>query len=372
MLYIDVPTREEFLALSDMRFDACISIYLPTSPLKQDREASRVQLASAIKETIRHLEEAKFDKRRLNLLEDQLVSILEDEDFWHFHACSLAILATPDSLRTYRLANDVSYHVDIADRFYLKPLLRAITFPHSAYILALSENEVRLIEFFADVPPEEVKVADMPKDAASAVGKEPLDSHFNSRRIHGAEGKKIRLTQYTRKIDSVLRPTLNGSGSPLLLACTEPLGSIYRSTNSLSNLLAEGVLSSPDLMSMSELVAHARPLLDSHYQTKLDEIEVLFDRRGSQRRTVFELDDVARAATFGVIDTLLFDVDATVPGSIDDQGKITFAEQDNSKTYGVIGEIVKRALESNARVLAVSKSDIPHGGQLAAILRHPL
>jgi hypothetical protein len=48
-----------------------------------------------------------------------------------------------------------------------------------------------------------------------------------------------------------------------------------------------------------------------------------------------------------------------------------FAEDDGS-SYGVVDEIVRRALLTGGRVLAVRGEDVPGGGPVAAILRHPL
>jgi hypothetical protein len=42
MLYVDIPTLPEFKALATVRGDACVSIYLPTTPLPQaQRSAAR-------------------------------------------------------------------------------------------------------------------------------------------------------------------------------------------------------------------------------------------------------------------------------------------------------------------------------------------
>ena len=81
----------------------------------------------------------------------------------------------------------------------------------------------------------------------------------------------------------------------------------------------------------------------------------------------------ARAATYGAIETLLVDMDAVVPGTIDDQtGSITFAAAAGATTYGVVDEIAGRALAGGARVLGVRKADLPGSGKLAAILRYPI
>ncbi|WP_245295198.1 hypothetical protein [Manganibacter manganicus] len=97
-----------------------------------------------MREAQSQLQDAGFDKRRLAALLESLSDLLDDDEFWRFQANSLAVFATPDTIRAYRLANDLTSMVQVSDRFHLKPLLRAVTFPHSAFILALSENAVRL------------------------------------------------------------------------------------------------------------------------------------------------------------------------------------------------------------------------------------
>jgi hypothetical protein len=145
MLYVDIPTRSEFATLSTARADACVSIYLKTTPVTQDVASSRIEFGNLMREAQPQLQDAGFDKRRLAALLESLSDLLDDDEFWRFQANSLAVFATPDTIRAYRLANDLTSMVQVSDRFHLKPLLRAVTFPHSAFILALSENAVRLV-----------------------------------------------------------------------------------------------------------------------------------------------------------------------------------------------------------------------------------
>ena len=158
MLYVDIPTLPEFKALAIVRGDACVSIYLPTTPLPQDSVVSRTQLKPFGKAALDQLDEAGCDKRRQASIGDHLAQIEEDDEFWRFQAHSLAVLLTPETMRTFRLPNRLTAMVEVSDRLHLKPLIRAITFPHEAFVLALSENTVRLVEVFADLPPQQVTV----------------------------------------------------------------------------------------------------------------------------------------------------------------------------------------------------------------------
>jgi hypothetical protein len=68
---------------------------------------------------------------------ESLDDLADDDEFWAEQAHSLAVFATPELLRTYRLPNRLENAVEVADRFYVKPLLRAVTFPQAGFVLAL-------------------------------------------------------------------------------------------------------------------------------------------------------------------------------------------------------------------------------------------
>jgi len=371
MLYVDIPTGPEFKSLNRARADACVSIYLETTPLSQQADQGRIELGNLARTAREQLEANGFDKRRLADLMEHIDDVIADDDFWRLQANSLAVLATPDFIRTYRLANSLTPTVQVSDRFHIKPLLRAITFPHSAFVLALSENAVRVVEVFSDLPPQPVSVPNLPKSAADAIGQATLKSASQSTRVHGLEGQNTRLKQYARRVDEALRAVLSGRHTPLILAATGRLANVYRSVNSYPELIENGIDTSPDRMSESELANAARPVLDGHYQDELGALKALFAERESQGRATTDMSDAARAATYGAVEALLVDIDSVVPGTIDEtSGEVTFAEAEGASSYGIVDEIAGRALNSGAKVLGVRREDLPRDGELAAILRY--
>ena len=371
MLHVDLPTQPEIKSLARTRGDACVSLYLPTTTLSQETDRDRLALKNLALEAAASLEAAGVDKRQIWPITEQLEDLVDDDAFWRLQSRSLAVFVTPESLRTFRLPNNLQQMVQVSDRFHLKPLFRAITFPHEAIVLALSVGGVRVVEVFADLAPHEVRVAGLPKNAMDAVGKATIGHRSPSGRIHGSEGEKVRLRQYARAVDQALRPVLAGRETPVILAATRPVDDVFRSVCTYPHLVAQQITTSPDNLSNRELAQGARPLLDEIYDDELKSLLELFETRKAQGRATTDLASAARAATFGAIDALLVDIDEIVPGWVDEtDGSIRFAEEGNAKAYGIVDEIAGRAMENGAKVLGVRKADLPDGAHLAAILRY--
>ena len=109
------------------------------------------------------MKDAGVDRRRIALLEEHLGRLSGAEqqnsddnkyryrhrepsevidEFWSSQANGLAVLATPETMRTFRLPERLKAVAEVADRFHLTPLIRAMTSPHEAYVLALAEESI--------------------------------------------------------------------------------------------------------------------------------------------------------------------------------------------------------------------------------------
>ena len=166
---------------------------------------------------------------------------------------------------------------------------------------------------------------------------------------------------------------LNGVDVPLILAATDPLDSIFRSVSTYPHLAPTTIAGNPEATTDTDLVARARAVLDELYASELDTIHELYRRRASEHCAAADIVDVARAATFGAVDTVLVDIDEIVPGVVDEEtGNVTFVEGSDAVSYGVVDEIARRVWLNGGRVLAVRRDDIPGGGSVAAILRYPI
>jgi len=366
-LYTDIPTRSEIDALWEAGPRAAISLYLETRP-DSSGEAERIAYKNAVREALSQLDPA--DLEDLAGLADEL-TILEDEeadDFWRYQARTLAVFATPSSLHTFRLPNRLTPAAVGGSRFLVRPLLRAVTFPQTAYVLALAQGSVRLLETLPEIDAREVRLPGMPADVASAVGKSSIRGRSPIRRVQGSEGQKLRMAQYARLVDGGLRGMLSGQSVPLVVAATEPLASIFRAHCSYPHLVPRSVASNPEGRGDGELVAAAREVLDGWYADQLEEQKARFVESTSQGRASSDVADVARFATRGAVESLFLDIDTALAGGVDERGEVTFSEYEGASD--VLDEIARRAWLSGARLFAIRKEDMPGGASVAATLRY--
>jgi hypothetical protein len=391
MLHIDIPTLAEFKALAQIKGKTCVSLYLPTSPLGTNAKFNRTAFKDLAKEALSQLKEAGVDKNKIIAFEEQFDHLagdgydVQDEDkirkrqrakpdpiesFWHYQANGLAVLSSPDIMRMFRLPNPPKPLAQVADRFYLTPLIRVMTTPHDIFVLALAEESVRLIHAFANFPPERLQVPGLPRNAEEATRRPSFHVRAPRRRLQNLEGEKVLLHQYVRKVEQAVHSALAGQDKPLVLAAEEPLASMFRSVNTYPKLADEMIEGNPDLVTDAELEDKAIPILDRLYSRELEAVIALYDQLKPRRATT-DVSYAAHAATAGAVDQLLVDLDAVVPGLVSDlDGSVTYSASDDAETYSVVDEVARRALYSGARVLGARKEELPDRAPLTAILRY--
>ena len=229
MLHIDIPTLPEFKALAAVKGEICVSLYVLTEPSRLCERQNRIALKDLTAQALRQLKEAGVDKHRITSFEEQfgrLVGTDSNEpeldkirklqnrkrdpldEFWKFQGHGLAVLATPNMVRTFRMAYRPRSCAEVADRFFLTPLVRAITSPQDIYVLALAEKDVRLVRAFVNLPPAKIHVPDLPKNAEEVAHRASIRERNQKGHLQGSEATKFLQYKFARRVDRVLSAAL--------------------------------------------------------------------------------------------------------------------------------------------------------------------
>nr|WP_237467340.1 hypothetical protein [Leucobacter chromiireducens] len=367
IVHTDIPQLSEIEQLAQVNRPNLVTIVLRTTPVTTEAEANRITFGTLIGEAVARLAAVGGDAAERDRTEAGLRALHEDQHLWRYLSHTLVVFASPDRTVSYRLPNELETEWFAGENFRIVPLLRTLTFPHEASVLALSQNAVRLIEIGPSGPGTEVEVPELPSDLLDAFNVEDpgVDSH--RRRLHGPEGHTMRLLGYARAVDRAVAPQLRGTQRPLILAATQPLNGMFRSVTSASRLLASSIDGNPDERSAAELDEAARALLDEHYAAELVQLRDRFETRRAAGRAVTDLTDIARSAIAGAISTLYVDVDARPEGTLDVATGSVAAESAPGRS--LIDEIAGQVLQHGGRVLVLRGGDVPGGGAHGAETR---
>ena len=368
MMHIDLPTRPQVDRLLASNHSASVSIYVRTDPSSHG-EPERIECRTLLAEAVQQLAAIGTPKSDIAVIEEHVHAVIDDPELWSHLARSLAIFTNTDETSVFRLANRLDSVAEVSDRYYVMPLMRAITFPQAAYVLAIAQHGWRLLRVMADGHAVDVTPSGAPDDVSEAAS-ELHGKGKAARGVQGSEAQKVRVRQYAMQVDRAIRPVLGGTSLPLILAAAEPMASIFRAVNHHPHLAPSVIHGNPENVGNDQLAAAARPILDEIYASEIAEQNERFDRLAGARLAVTDLADIVRAATLGLVDTLYVDIDAAVYGTVDEAGSIALADGPSADTYGVADEAARRAWAFGGKVYAIRGSEVPGGGPAAAILRY--
>ena len=375
---IDTITTADLAALTSHRHPASASLYVPSSwagsqtsrpPIGHDTEAARTKLKSATDAALAELETGGIHRTDREAIAERIERLARDRNFWSTHARSIAVFVAPDELRAFRLRNELPRHSATGDRFDVGPLVRATTFSHRGYVLALTVGDVRLLALDSNDTVTGVELTTLPDDAADALEHTTTGGRFDRHRAAGTLGPKAGQRKYCDIVQDAVLEAIGDDTAPLVLAAAPDLAPVYREINSYRQLLDDGIDANPASLSDDDLAARARRILEDHYRASIQEWNEEFGTLRAHGRASSQWSDIARAATAGLVDTLVLDFESMLEGTIDEAGSITIADEPGPGTYGLADEIAARVLRTGGTVRAVRSDDLPDDNPIAATFR---
>ena len=197
---------------------------------------------------------------------------LDEVRSWEQPSDGLALFLGPDGLRRFRVPLRLPELVTVGDRFVVRPLLPLLIDGGRFYVMALSQNEIRLFEgtrFRLD----EVALDGLPLAMwLTMPRRRPQVQAFLADRggtggrtvFHGSDEAepKMLVLQHFQRVDQALREVLARGRAPLVLAGVRSMQALYQKANTYPELLAAGLDGSPRDLSTEELHRRAWPLVE--------------------------------------------------------------------------------------------------------------
>ena len=392
---IHIPSHFELKALMEQHEGPCITLLLPAHRTGAEIQQDPLELRNALHAVEKRLASGATGHTLRSTQIDELLkpiqALQEDGQFWKHPGDGLAIFRSPQVFRAYWLPSTLKEHLTIADRFYLKPLLPYITDEGRFYVLALSQNDIRLLEgTHHDVHevelPEKVpaslaealkydefsnEVGFYSSSSGALVGKGGRRAAIFYGRGVGIDDTKDNLLRYFQQIDRGLHELLHEEHAPMVLAGVEYLLPIYREANTYPYLLDEFIPGNPDKLSEQVLHERAWQVVEPYLLRPQQEAAALFRDSLGTGLASDNISEIVPAASYGRIASLFVALNDEQWGTFD-AATNTISVHETAKPGDVelLDLAARETVLHGGAVYAVKKEKMPGGGLVAGVFRY--
>jgi hypothetical protein len=312
-----ILSHEEIKSVITESQGPAVSIFLPTHRSGLEIQQDPIRLKNLLKQAESQLITEGSRPAEARELLTPVLELLDDAAFWRHQRDGLAVFRSRDVLRVYRLPLALPEFVSVSNRFYVKPLLPLLINDARFYILALSQKAVRLLECSRD-DVQQIDLPDIPQgmEAALPLGSLPQQQRHslpmdgrNASLFHGHgvgtdDADVINLTRYFHRVNDGLHDILKHQQAPLILACVEYLGPIYREVASYPHILEDIVAGNPDGVKNEELHQKGWSLVEPHFRKAQEEAAARYHEGLAKGRAAHSLAEILPAAHQGRIAAL--------------------------------------------------------------------
>jgi hypothetical protein len=309
-----------------------------------------------------------------------------DDEFWRQPEAGVALFLSEQAAHTFQFHAPPEETVVVARRFMLRPLLPILSDAERFYVLALSQNEARLLagtRFALHAVP----VKDMPASEAEALRFDELQKQTQYHTVASPAGQgsyavfhgqadaiddaKERVQRYFRQIDHALRRALPSNGFPLVIAAVDYLLPLYRQVNSYPHLLAQSIRGNPEELSSTDLLRAAWSIVAPYCLTAQDNALSVFRRYEGTARASTQVEQIVRAAYAGRVESLFVAAGEQRWGLYDPAlDSVKLSAQPEPGDDDLLDLAAMQSIAANASVYVLPSEQMPSSVPIAAVFRY--
>lgn len=380
---MQILSRTELRKLIEKPEGMGVTIYMPAH-LTVDTQQNPIRLKNLLREAKKQLVNTGMRSSEAGELIRPAEKLLPDASFWLHQEDGLALFSSQGFFRYYRLPYTFQEMVVAAERFQIKPILPLFTNNKLFYVLALSQNETRLLQCtrysFSQLRP-----AELPVSKEEALKYDVIQLQFRADTLPGPGGRgtifhgqsveqddtKEDILRYFKLIDKGLHEVLRDEQAPLVVAGVNYLHPIYRQANSYPYLMEMGIDENPDNLSIAELHKKAWQMVEHYLEQEQNEVLSRYsEARGSQLTTT-DIEQAVISAHDGRVWVLFVAMSIQKWGRYDTQQRKVYAhERYEAGDEDLLDLATVYTLINGGTVYTLAAEKMPEQSPVAAALRY--
>jgi len=379
-------SRDDLRQLATMDGEYVVSIYMPAK-VGADNRQNPIRFNNLLRTAGQKMLDRKIGEPAVQKMTVSARTLLDRPDLWQESAHGLAVFVSRDSIRAWPLPFACEEKCVVGEHVYLLPLVSWGTNDAPYFVLAVSQNAVRLLEG-TRARIQEVALPGLPANLSEAlnydVRQETAQMHSATPRLAGKEGAvfhgqggevdvaKQQLTSFFREIDRAVSDYLQLRSEPLIFAGVDYLFPIYRAVNSYPNLASTPITGNPDSLIASEIRVRAWPLVEAFVRSRNWVEAEKYWNSVAHGRTSNRSDEVLAASSAGAVETLFVAPGARQLGTFSpDSGKVQYHDTPQRDSEDLVNLAATFVLRTGGVVKTVLSGNVPGGGMMAAVMRYP-
>ncbi|MFH0847699.1 MAG: hypothetical protein V1894_06590 [Chloroflexota bacterium] len=386
---MDTLSKEELRELVEERADFCVSIYMPTHRTGSDLQQDRIRLKNLLSQAQGKLVTAGIRSAEAKKFLSPAQKTMEGSPLWQERADGLAMFISTRLFRYYQLPNRFEEKLVVGKRFTIKPLLPLVGSDRSFYLLAVSQNNVRLFRS-TEYSHTEINLENVvPKSRREALRydeyERQLGYHTRTTPAVGggrrgavyygqgaaSDSAKNAILRYFQQIDRGLRQFLGEEKSPLVFAGVDYLLPIYQEANTYQHLLGSAVTGNPDTLSTEKLHQQALKLVKPVFEKAKEEALAEYRRIAGHGFTSTDIAEIVPAAYRGRVTTLFLVAGAEAWGTFDTTtNRVTLHDKPEPSDQDLIDFAAVYTITQKGTVYTLSSAKLIDNAEVAATFRY--
>lgn len=364
-----------------------VSIFMPTHIGGGQNPQDIVRYKNLVQDAENRLVRTGLRSPEAKRLLKPAKALQQNNVFWRQQTGGLALfMAANQFFVYYRIPLPLNELVVTGERFHIKPLIPLLAGSGVFYVLAISQNRVRLLECtayseveitpetvptnIADVIPSEGESREVMRFGVKSVAGGGDASVFHGTGISPAH-KKRDIVAFFRKVDTAISSLLKQETAPLVLAAVDYLQPLYRTVNTYAHLLPDGVIGNPDELDENTLRTKALAIAEPYFQQSEKEAIGQYHQSAGTGLTSTEIKDVIEAAYTGRIKFLFAAIDVQRWGQFNIANhSVVLHEQAQLEDQDLLDLAIYYTLLNSGTIFVKDPTDIPDGKSIAAVFRY--